>query len=145
MGDNYRGPLQLPNVLLYKLKNSCPRHKSLKKTRFDELHSSFREKASNQLSQFEKLRKSRANIGLRCRSKHKHIGSFWLNYTGWNTHVRGYHPHLISVCKRFSGYFKRSWKRNIIFVWLDSLVFQGVSKQMISSKATDVPSFTIFK
>ena len=42
-----------------------------KKTRFDELHSSFREKASNQLSQFEKLRKSRANIGLRFRSKHK--------------------------------------------------------------------------
>ena len=33
----------------------------------------------------------------------------------------------------------------MILVWLDSLVFQGVSKQMISSKATDVLSFTIFK
>ena len=42
-----------------------------KKKRFDKLHSSFREKASNQLSQFEKLRKSRANIDLRFRSKHK--------------------------------------------------------------------------
>ena len=38
---------------------------------FDKLHSSFREKASDQFSQFEKLRKSQANIGLRFRSKHK--------------------------------------------------------------------------
>ena len=47
--------------------------------------------------------------------------------------------------QKIQGYFKRSWKRNIIFVWLESLVFQGVSKQVILSKATDVLPFKIFK
>ena len=89
-----------------------------------------------------------ANISSRFRSKHlcyrcmehkKKNDAFWLNFVfEWNTH-------LILVCKRFNGFFKRSWKCNIILVWLDSFVFQGVSKQMISSKATDVLSFTIFK
>ena len=100
---------------------------------------------------FERRRQTnflrRANISSRFRSKHlchksmehKKNDAFWLNSVfEWNAH-------LISVCKRFNGLFKSSWKCNIILVWLDSLVFQGVSKQMISSKATDVLSFTIFK
>ena len=100
---------------------------------------------------FERRRQTnflrRANISSRFRSKHlchkcmehKKNDAFWLNSVfEWNTH-------LILVCKRFNGLFKSSWKCNIILVWLDSLVFQGVSKQMISSKATDVLSFTIFK
>ena len=53
------------------LKIDFERTNHLKKKRFDKLHSSFREKASNQISQFEKLKKSQANIGLRFRSKHK--------------------------------------------------------------------------
>ena len=100
---------------------------------------------------FERRRQTnflrRANISSRFLSKHlshrcmehKKNDAFWLNFVfEWNTH-------LILVCKRFNSFFKRSWKCNIILVWLDSLVFQGVSKQMISSKATDVLSFTIFK
>ena len=39
------------------LKIDFERTNHLKKKRFDKLHSSFREKASNQISQFEKLKK----------------------------------------------------------------------------------------
>ena len=72
MGDNFKGLLSRDyQMFCYtSLKIDFERTNHLKK-HFDELYSSFREKASNQLSRFEKLRKSRANIGLRFRSKHK--------------------------------------------------------------------------
>ena len=142
MGNNFKG-LKISGYKIFAIQalKFTSTAQIVKTKRFDEFHSSFREKTSNQLSQ-------RRNISSRFRSKHlcyrcmehkKKNDAFWLNFVfEWNTH-------LILVCKRFNGFFKRSWKCNIILVWLDSFVFQGVSKQMISSKATDVLSFTIFK
>ena len=86
---------------------------------------------------FERRRQTnflrRANIGSRFRSKH-------LSHR--------YMEHKKKRCilaKDSTASLKGLESCNMILVWLDSLVFQGVSKQMISSKATDVLSFTIFK
>ena len=139
MGNNFKG-LKISGYKIFAIQalKFTSTAQIVKTKRFDECILAFERRRQTNFLRRANISFLSKHLCHRC-MEHKKNNAFWLNFVfEWNTH-------LILVCKRFNSFFKRSWKCNIIFVWLDSLVFEGVSKQMISSKATDVLSFTIFK